>query len=213
MSESGFFRHKRAVVTRGAGFLGSFVVDQLRARGRAEILVPRSRDYDLVDMSAVKRLYDDARPDLVIHLAAKVGGIGANRANPGKYFYDGRAKLIEAGRPRGLAKVVAAGTICTYPKFAPVPFREDDLWNGYPEETNAPYSLPKKMLLVQSQAYRDQYGFDAGVGSTSVEAMWLIMLPAGARRRLRDRDPAVAHRGRLPRRGVRPPRPRLARAR
>ncbi len=161
-----FFAGKRVVVTGGAGFLGSFVVEQLRARGCEQIFVPRSRDYDLVDMSAVRRLYDDARPDLVIHLAARVGGIGANRANPGKYFYDNLmmgVQLIEEGRQRGLTKLVAAGTICAYPKFAPVPFREDDLWNGYPEETNAPYGLAKKMLLVQSQAYRDQYGFDSVV--------------------------------------------------
>lgn len=157
---------KRVVVTGGAGFLGSFVVEQLRARGCRDVFVPRSREYDLVDMTAVRRLYDDARPDLVIHLAARVGGIGANRANPGKYFYDNLmmgVQLIEEGRRRGLAKLVAAGTICAYPKFAPVPFREQDLWNGYPEETNAPYGLAKKMLLVQSQAYRDQYGFNSVV--------------------------------------------------
>jgi GDP-L-fucose synthase len=163
-SMSATFVGKRVVVTGGAGFLGSFVVEQLRARGCEQIIVPRSRDYDLVDMAAVRRLYDDARPDLVIHLAARVGGIGANRANPGKYFYDNLmmgVQLIEEGRVRGLPKLVAAGTICAYPKLAPVPFREDDLWNGYPEETNAPYGLAKKMLLVQSQAYRDQYGFDS----------------------------------------------------
>ena len=128
--------------------------------------MPRSRDYDLVDMAAVRKLYDDARPDLVIHLAAQVGGIGANRKNPGKFFYDNLmmgVQLIEEGRRRGLPKLVATGTICAYPKFAPVPFREDDLWNGYPEETNAPYGLAKKMLLVQSQAYREQYGFNSVV--------------------------------------------------
>jgi GDP-L-fucose synthase len=130
------------------------------------VFVPRSRDYDLVDREAVRRLYRDVRPDLVIHLAARVGGIGANRANPGKFFYDNLqmgVQLIEEGRQVGVKKIVAAGTICAYPKFAPVPFREDDLWNGYPEETNAPYGLAKKMLLVQSQAYREQYGFNSVV--------------------------------------------------
>jgi GDP-L-fucose synthase len=158
--------NQRFVVTGGAGFLGSFVIEQLRARGVRDIFIPRSRDYDLVEMASVRKLYDDARPDVVIHLAAQVGGIGANRKNPGKYFYDNLmmgVQLIEEGRRRGLSKLVAAGTICAYPKFAPVPFREEDLWNGYPEETNAPYGLAKKMLLVQSQAYREQYGFNSVV--------------------------------------------------
>jgi GDP-L-fucose synthase len=161
-----YFRDKRIVVTGGAGFLGACVVEQLRTRGATTISVPRSREYDLVEIDAVRRLYDDTRPDLVIHLAARVGGIGANRKNPGKYFYDNLmmgVQLIEEGRKRGLAKLVAAGTICAYPKFAPVPFKEEDLWNGYPEETNAPYGLAKKMLLVQSQAYREQYGFNSTV--------------------------------------------------
>lgn len=159
-----FWRQQRVVVTGGAGFLGSFVVERLRARGCHHIVVPRSREYDLVDMSAVERLYRDASPDMVIHLAARVGGIGANQANAGRFFYDNLmmgAQLIEVGRRRGLKKFVALATICAYSKYAPVPFREDDLWNGYPEETNAPYGLAKKMLLVQSQAYRRQYGFNS----------------------------------------------------
>lgn len=150
------------MVTGGAGFLGSFVVDQLRAKGCRQIVVPRSQDYDLVQMDAVKQLYRDATPDLVIHLAARVGGIGANQANPGRFFYDNLmmgTQLIEVGRQQGLKKFVATGTICAYPKFAPIPFKEDDIWNGYPEETNAPYGLAKKMMLAQSQAYRQQYGF------------------------------------------------------
>jgi GDP-L-fucose synthase len=157
---------ERVTVTGGAGFLGGYVVDELRRRGAKEIFVPRSADYDLVSMDAVKRLYRDARPTVVLHLAARVGGIGANLDNPGKFFYDNLmmgVQLIEAARHVGVKKLVALGTICAYPKFCPVPFREEDLWNGYPEETNAPYGLAKKMLLVQSQAYREQYGFDSCV--------------------------------------------------
>ena len=157
-------KHKRILVTGGAGFLGSFVVEKLRQRGSPDIFAPRSRDYDLVQMPAVKKLYNDARPDIVIHLAARVGGIGANSANPGKFFYDNLmmgVQMMEAGRQAGIEKFVAIGTICAYPKFTPVPFKEEDLWNGYPEETNAPYGLAKKMLLVQAQAYRQQYGFNA----------------------------------------------------
>ena len=159
-----FWTGKRVTVTGGAGFLGSFVVKELRERGCTDIFVPRSKDYDLVEVEAVKQLYQDARPDIVIHLAARVGGIGANRANPGKFFYDSLlmgAQVMEHARHAGVENFVGVGTICSYPKFTPVPFREDDLWNGYPEETNAPYGLAKKMLLVQGQAYRQQYGFDA----------------------------------------------------
>ncbi|HEU4382942.1 MAG TPA: GDP-L-fucose synthase [Anaeromyxobacteraceae bacterium] len=157
---------ERVVVTGGAGFLGSRIVEALRARGARDVFVPRSKDYDLVDMDAVRRLYRDARPTLLVHCAAIVGGIGANRASPGRFFYDNLmmgAQLMEVGRQVGLKKLVGLGTICAYPKFCPVPFKEEDIWNGYPEETNAPYGLAKKMLLVQSQAYRQQYGFNSVV--------------------------------------------------
>jgi GDP-L-fucose synthase len=158
------FPYERVVVTGGAGFLGSYVIEKLRERGVENVFVPRSKDYDLVRAENIRRLYDDANPDLVIHLAAVVGGIGANRANPGRYFYENLmmgVQLIEEARLRGVRKFVALGTICAFPKFTPVPFKEDDLWNGYPEETNAPYGLAKKMMLVQSQAYREQYGFNS----------------------------------------------------
>jgi GDP-L-fucose synthase len=159
-----FWAGKRVAVTGGAGFLGSCVVETLRGRGAAEIFVPRSQEYDLTTEEAVRRLYQDVRPRVVIHLAARVGGIGANRANPGRFFYDNLvmgALLMEYARQSGAEKFVAVGTICAYPKFTPVPFREEALWDGYPEETNAPYGLAKKMLLVQAQAYRHQYGFNA----------------------------------------------------
>src|SRR3984893_12569096 len=152
------------MVTGGAGFFGPFVVDRLRSEGAKEVFVPRSRDYNFVDPEAVRRAYRDARPNLVIHLAATVGGIGANQRHPGQFFYENLmmgAQMMAEGRRHGLAKFVAVATVCSYPKHTPVPFREDDLWNGYPEETNAPYGLAKKMLIVQSQAYRAQYGFNA----------------------------------------------------
>lgn len=151
-------------MTGGAGFLGRHIVRKLEDHRCREIFIPRSQDYDLVRMEAVKRLYVDARPDVMVHLAARVGGIGANMRNPGSFFYENLmmgVQLMEQGRLHGIEKFVAIGTICAYPKFTPVPFREDDIWNGYPEETNAPYGLAKKMLLVQSQAYRQQYGFNA----------------------------------------------------
>ena len=155
---------KRIAVTGGAGFLGSHVVEDLQRRGCRDVFVPRSAEYDLTKPAAVAQLYADARPQLVVHLAAVVGGIGANRANPGRFFYENLmmgVELMEQARQRGVEKFVAVGTVCAYPKFTPVPFSEDDLWNGYPEETNAPYGLAKKMLLVQAQAYREQYGFNA----------------------------------------------------
>ena len=158
------FPFQRVVVTGGSGFLGSYVLGKLRARGCEQIFVPRRAEYDLVRGEDVRRLYAETEPDLVIHLAAVVGGIGANRRNPGRYFYENLmmgVQLMEEARLRGVKKFVALGTICAYPKFTPVPFKEEALWDGYPEETNAPYGLAKKMMLVQSQAYREQYGFNS----------------------------------------------------
>jgi GDP-L-fucose synthase len=156
----------RVLVTGGAGFLGSFVVERLRQRGARQLFVPRSKEYDLVDGNAVRRLLADTRPDIVIHLAARVGGIGANRENPGRFFYDNvmmGVQLLHECHRAGVGKLVALGTVCAYPKFAPVPFREGDIWNGYPEETNAPYGIAKKVLSVQSAGYREQYGFNSVV--------------------------------------------------
>jgi len=175
----------RFLVTGGAGFLGTRVVARLHARGAREVFVPRSRDYDLRDVAAVEACLADARPDVVIHLAAVVGGIGANAANPGRFFYDNAImglQLMEAARLAGVQKFVQVGTVCSYPKLTPVPFREEDLWNGYPEETNAPYGLAKKALLVQAQAYRSQYGFNA-----------IYLLPANLYGPGDNCDPAASH--------------------
>jgi GDP-L-fucose synthase len=178
------FRNTRITVTGGAGFLGSYTVARLQQAG-AEVFVPRSTDYDLVSGETAQRLYRDARPQIVIHLAAKVGGIGANRVDPGRFFYENLmmgVQLMEEGRRVGVDKFVAVGTVCAYPKFTPVPFREDDLWNGYPEETNAPYGLAKKMLLVQAQAYREQYGFRS-----------IFLLPVNLYGPCDNFDPATSH--------------------
>ncbi|MBI3800479.1 MAG: GDP-L-fucose synthase [Deltaproteobacteria bacterium] len=155
---------EQVIVTGGAGFLGSYVVKELQERNCRALTVPRNTDYDLTEKEAIIRLYEEAQPEVVIHLAAVVGGIGANRQHPGRFFYDNAImgiQLLEYARRFGVKKFVIVGTVCSYPKFTPVPFREEDLWNGYPEETNAPYGLAKKMLLVQAQAYRQEYGFNA----------------------------------------------------
>jgi len=217
-----FWRDKRVIVTGGAGFLGSFVVDKLRQRGAAEIIVPRSRDYDLRDVDAIRRLLEgtgsgiretgfgmgetgnghhNSHPpienrqskivnqkspvDIVIHLAANVGGIGANRAHPAEFFYNNLmmgVQLLHECWQAGVEKFVALGTVCAYPKFAPIPFRESDLWNGYPEETNAPYGLAKKMMLVQSQTYREQYGYNS-----------IFLLPVNLYGPRDNFDPATSH--------------------
>jgi GDP-L-fucose synthase len=159
-----FWQGKRTTVTGGAGFLGTRVVEQLKARGADKISIVRSKDYDLRDVNAIRRMLNDMKPEVLIHLAARVGGIGANRAHPAEFFYDNLimgTQLFHESWRAGVAKFVAVGTVCAYPKFTPVPFKEEDIWEGYPEETNAPYGLAKKMLLVQSQAYRQQYGFNS----------------------------------------------------
>jgi GDP-L-fucose synthase len=155
---------KKICVTGGAGFLGTHLIRELRSKGAQDIFVPKVEDYDLVDSDAIRRMLADSDPDVIIHLAAHVGGIGANQEKPAEFFYDNLmmgVQLMHQAYERGVEKFVAIGTVCAYPKFTPVPFSEDDLWIGYPEETNAPYGLAKKMLLVQSQAYRDQYGYNS----------------------------------------------------
>ncbi len=159
-----FWHNKTVLVTGGSGFLGSFVVEKLLQRAPRKVVVPQSRDYDLRTLEAIRKILNEARPDIIIHLAARVGGIGANRAHPAEFFYDNLimgVQLLHAAWQFGIEKFIAIGTVCAYPKYTPVPFREEDLWNGYPEETNAPYGLAKKMLLVQSQAYRQQYGLNS----------------------------------------------------
>jgi GDP-L-fucose synthase len=178
------WQDRRVVVTGGAGFLGSFVVEKLRQRG-AQVTVPRQTDCDLRDVTAIRRVLHDARPAMVIHLAARVGGIGANREHPAEFFYDNLmmgAQLLHESWRTGVEKFVAVGTVCAYPKFTPVPFREEDLWNGYPEETNAPYGIAKKMLLVQSQAYRQQHGFNS-----------IFLLPVNLYGPRDNFDPATSH--------------------
>lgn len=180
-----YWAGKRVVLTGGAGFLGSYAAELLKARGCRDLVIPRSHEYDLRREDAIVRLLDRVRPDVVIHLAAVVGGIGANRANPGRFFYENLimgVQLIEQSRVFGVKKFVTVGTVCSYPKFTPVPFHEDEIWNGYPEETNAPYGLAKKMLLVQGQAYRQQYGFPS-----------IYLLPVNLYGPRDNFDPEVSH--------------------
>jgi GDP-L-fucose synthase len=184
-NHAGFWQDKRTLVTGGRGFLGSHVAARLEGRGCEDILAPGSQEYDLCDNMAVMSLFQDKRPEIIIHLAATVGGIGANRERPGEFFYDNLimgAQLMEQARLLGARKFVAVGTVCAYPKFTPVPFKEDNLWDGYPEETNAPYGLAKKMLQVQAQAYRQQYGFNA-----------IYLLPVNLYGPRHNFDPASSH--------------------
>lgn len=180
-----FWEDQRVMVTGGSGFLGSHVAAAIRGRGSRHVFVPQHATYDLVRMPDVERAYADAAPDIVIHLAGNVGGIGANLRNPGAFFYDNAMmglQTMEIARRCGIRKFVAVGTVCAYPKHTPVPFREDDLWNGYPEETNAPYGLAKKMLLVQAEAYRQQYGLNA-----------IYLLPVNLYGPGDDFDPETSH--------------------
>ncbi len=163
-SNLNFWKNKRVCVTGGAGFLGSFVTAKLNERGTAEVFIPTIEKYDLVQAGSIRHMLDDSKPDIIIHLAAQVGGIGANREHPAEFFYNNLmmgVQLMHEAWLRGVEKFVALGTICAYPKFTPIPFMEENLWDGYPEETNAPYGLAKKMLLVQSQSYRQQYGYNS----------------------------------------------------
>jgi GDP-L-fucose synthase len=163
-SSENFWADKRVTVTGGAGFLGSFVTEKLQQRGAAEVFIPTIEEYDFVNLADIQRMLEKSKPDLIIHLAALAGGIGANRARPAEFYYVNMmmgVQLMHEAWKFGVSKFLALGTICAYPKFTPIPFREENLWDGYPEETNAPYGLAKKMLLVQAQAYREQYGFNA----------------------------------------------------
>lgn len=180
-----YWSRKRVCVTGGAGFLGSYVVDRLKEAGCESVFVPRSRDYDLRERSAVNRLYREATPDIVIHLAAMVGGIGPNWQNPGTFIFDNLmmgAQLIDEAKNHKVEKFVTIGTICSYPKFAPIPFKEEDIWNGYPEETTAPYGIAKKVLLAQGQAYRKQYGLNS-----------IHLLPVNLYGPRDNFDPATSH--------------------